>query len=907
MGITDGTVTAVSKILNNGNDSDRLNLVLVAEGFTTAQQPDFVIQCNAFIAALQAEPWYSILGSAINVHKLSVESDESGADSPAYCADGETGTGTYVDTYFDASFCKSGIWRCLSGDKSLVRDTLDIWLPQWHFAIVIVNTPDHGGCAGGNVCFSCIEPGWTGVALHEMGHTFGLGDEYHYWEGCTSGETGQDTAPAGEPGSPNVTTVTDPATLKWRHLLTPGVPVPTMENPNCTQCDDSPNILSSDLSIGLFEGAMYYHCGRYRPAYTCRMRSSSSGFCRVCIEAIAAHLGSYVPPTPVLEVVPASLEFGDVGKGLTLYLGFEVRNVRSGVPGAMDISITTPGSPFGLAPSSEVSFTLPAPVYESHTSHLIFVAFTAPETGGPDFNGSLTVTRTDDTSTAPVTVTFHGRAVDPPQVDTVLVVDRSGSMSGATGLYGATKQDISIEAANLYVSLLKDNDKIGLVRYNQHSDAGLGDILVNMTTAGDASTGSGRTAMRNALNTTNLFPDGSTSIGAGIITGSGVLDAGTADARAIVVLTDGMQNTIPDIPDGLAVVVSKSPAQRVFAVGLGLNQLEDRLDEIASVTNGFAQITGELVDEREFLLQKLYVQILSDVGDEAFVTDPRIVLHPGQAHSTPVYLSEVDIAADFIVVYRYSGIFPKYMHVYLEAPDGTKLNTADLIPLVASEVIEHQGHVCFRMQFPLYPDKPEFHTGAWKVWVENKWQKAEGTGRGVLYYSVMCKARSNFRLGGRVLQTEYKPGSVMQIILEPTQFGQPVSLHEAVKVQVTRPDGVVRELTLDCDAYGAYWGAFSDTALCGHYHVKTEVSATSADGHRITRYRHMTGIIFRHLVGGGEGGSDRCRRARAALRALQELIDHCCGEDQKYPNRTHQFTLMQRKQVLIEMLKEIQE
>src|SRR4029450_7668564 len=107
--------------------------------------------------------------------------------------------------------------------------------------------------------------------------------------------------------------------------------------------------------------------------------------------------------------------------------------------------------------------------------------------------------------------------------------------------------------------------------------------------------------------------------------------------RALVVLTDGRQNTNPDIPAGTAVVSAQTPRQRVFAVGLGLNQLEDRLQQIASFTNGVAQITGDLVDVKEFLLQKLYVQILSDASDEAFVTDPRSVGLPGQQRGTECY------------------------------------------------------------------------------------------------------------------------------------------------------------------------------------------------------------------------------------------------------------------------------
>ena len=228
------------------------------------------------------------MGNAINVHRLNVASTDSGTDSPATCPDGATGSGILVNTYFDSSFCNSGLWRCLSGDSGLVRDTLDDELPGWDVGIVLVNTTDHGGCASGNVSFTCVKSGWENIALHEMGHNFGLADEYHYWQGCASGETDRDMPPRQSPPPLTLPPRRIETNLKWRHLLTPGVPVPTMQNPDCSQCDDRPNVLSDDDAVGLFEGAGYYHCGRYRPAYRCRMRTNGAPFCRVCVEAMAA-------------------------------------------------------------------------------------------------------------------------------------------------------------------------------------------------------------------------------------------------------------------------------------------------------------------------------------------------------------------------------------------------------------------------------------------------------------------------------------------------------------------------------------------------------------------------------------------------------------------------------------------
>lgn len=893
MGASDGTVLGLTQLVDNGPPEDRLDVVLVAEGFQEDELPDFEALCDEFVSVLQAEPWYPVLGSALNVFRLNVASDESGADNPETCEDESEGPGVSVATFFDASFCNSGIRRCLTGNNNLVRDTLDAQLPEWDVAAVLVNTTEFGGCASVDVFWTSVDSGWKSVALHELGHAaFDLADEYNYWEGCDSDETDRDNAPAGEGGKPNITTVTDKATLKWRHLVSPGVPVPTMVNPDCTECDERANVLDDDTKIGLFEGARYYHCGRFRPAYTCRMRSNPEPFCRVCVEAIATTLGGFVPPTPEIEVEPTLLEFGSIAYGLTMYRAFEVRNRRNGFPGVVDITLSPPTGAFTYAPGTETTFRLGAPVLESVTSRLVLVAFTSTETGGPEFTGTLEVqTATPGASPASTTVTLHALAVPPPPVDSVLVIDRSGSMSEATGSFGQTKRDHAIEAAELYVTLLKESDRIGVVRYNDQSEDPE-DVLLTMRPAGALEGGPGRVDALNVIDASTLDPDGSTSIGAGIIRGSAVLDAATADSRAIVVLTDGRQNTDPDIPDASSVVEAKAPAQRVFAVGLGLNQLEDRLQQIASVTNGVAQITGDLVDEREFLLQKLYVQILSDVSDEEFVTDPRRLLLPGQKQATPVFLGEVDVAADFIVVFRAQplGVFPKYFRVWLETPDGDIIDPDSGVFSPNVSLHRRNGSLFFRAGFPPFPAKPQGHIGRWRVWVENitghtaiVGGTAVGTGGFPLYYSAMCKARSDFRLRGRVAQETFHPGSVMGVELEPTLYGLPVSLDEPVVVHVRRPDGVDRTVMLATNGDPVYRGTYVDTPVVGPYLFTAAVSATTPAGKTITRYRHMTGLVFRRRPdtdgtqdGDGPLGDKACREARRLLKELAAIIDRCC-------------------------------
>ena len=66
--------------------------------------------------------------------------------------------------------------------------------------------------------------------------------------------------------------------------------LPTMTNPNCAQEDRSPSVAPED-TIGLFEGAHYFHCGAYRPDFDCKMKRIGVRFCEVCADVIRRRVG----------------------------------------------------------------------------------------------------------------------------------------------------------------------------------------------------------------------------------------------------------------------------------------------------------------------------------------------------------------------------------------------------------------------------------------------------------------------------------------------------------------------------------------------------------------------------------------------------------------------------------------
>jgi hypothetical protein len=293
-GPDDGEIIGVTKILDNGPDSDRFVLVLLSEGYTGGQLGQFANHAQQFVDVLVSTPPFDVYCRAFNVYRVDVASDDSGADDPG--GDPCEGSGDMVNTYFDATFCGDGqIRRLLVVNNATAIDVMNNQVPAWDQGLVIVNTSIWGG-AGGTPGTTSLSPGWEGIAIHEIGHSvFGLADEYEYWAGCSSGETDRDNHPAVEPAQPNVTVETDPNLVKWRDLFFGGIEIPTTINDDCTLCDPQPNPFPGEMRVGLYEGAHYYHCDAYRPTFHCMMRNFDD-FCPVCVQRIATVLGPYLPP-----------------------------------------------------------------------------------------------------------------------------------------------------------------------------------------------------------------------------------------------------------------------------------------------------------------------------------------------------------------------------------------------------------------------------------------------------------------------------------------------------------------------------------------------------------------------------------------------------------------------------------
>jgi len=255
----------------NGDPAQKVDVVLLPEGYTAEEMDKFREDCKKFTKHLFSYEPFKKHQKAFNIRGIAAPSLESGVDIPA--------DNIWKNTLLDFSFYTFDSERYLmSNDNKKVRD-LAANAP-YDQIYVLVNTNKYGGGAIYNYYnVSVIDHDMAGpIIVHEFGHGFaGLADEYYTSETSYTDFYNLDI----EPWEPNITTLVD-FERKWKHLLSPGVPVPTPENNRYID------------KVGVFEGAGYVEKGVYRPAYDCLMNSFQGNvFCAVCKEAIEKMIRFY--------------------------------------------------------------------------------------------------------------------------------------------------------------------------------------------------------------------------------------------------------------------------------------------------------------------------------------------------------------------------------------------------------------------------------------------------------------------------------------------------------------------------------------------------------------------------------------------------------------------------------------
>jgi hypothetical protein len=301
MGTADGSVLGMQPINVNGPRDQRFNLVVMSDGYQAGDMAQFVADAQHLVGFFEATPPFDdpLLRSKFNYFRVNVASTDRGADKPAPCFDAPI----TARTYFDASYCTSGIQRTLAVDNTIAASVAGTQVPEYTKALVLVNDPEPGGSGSPVGVSAARAPDWEQRTMHELGHSlFGLADEY-----CESVDHERYTGI--EPAAVNVTIDSNRDTIEWREFIDAATLVPTMSNPDCTTCDDARPSPVPAGTVGAFEGARFFHCGLYRPQHDCTMRFYNTPFCAVCADAIRQTLRPYSGVPRRVEVAAPDIHF----------------------------------------------------------------------------------------------------------------------------------------------------------------------------------------------------------------------------------------------------------------------------------------------------------------------------------------------------------------------------------------------------------------------------------------------------------------------------------------------------------------------------------------------------------------------------------------------------------------------
>ena len=308
----------VVSIRDSGPSPDKVDLLILGDGYTAAEQDKFIADANRLSNELFKVSPFKEHANDFNVHALMAPSPDSGVARPSGGLHRWTPLGTRYDAFGSERYV-------LTFENEALRDIAQ-WSP-YEFIEILVNNETYGG-GGIYGLYSTAAAGseWSPyLFVHEFGHHFaGLADEYY--TSSVAYETGGERK---EPWEPNVTALRDPTQLKWRSMVKGDTPLPTpwpkadfekhqqdYQKVRAKLREDQrpesemnalfrrEKTLEEDLlgkaryanAVGAFEGANYEATGYYRPEANCVMFTRTEAFCSVCAAAIEAVIDQYATP-----------------------------------------------------------------------------------------------------------------------------------------------------------------------------------------------------------------------------------------------------------------------------------------------------------------------------------------------------------------------------------------------------------------------------------------------------------------------------------------------------------------------------------------------------------------------------------------------------------------------------------
>jgi hypothetical protein len=566
--------------------------------------------------------------------------------------------------------------------------------------------------------------------------------------------------------------------------------------------------------------------------------------------------GTAVPIVQVMNAgVPPILNFNDVPTGETA-----VRAAVFRIYGCGDVTIRVksgagPGAPFSVLHPASGAITTHhgASIYAEAR---IWLAYTAGAAGAPVPDGSVTFECPENGKE--FAFVLKANAIARPTVAVMMALDQSGSMDWAAGTSGTTRMQVLKDAARKFMELIQPNNGVGLVRFDHNSYPVNDPVYPGLAVTKIATSNMfdvGRVAAINAVNNHNTNPAGNTSVGDGVDRARQVLTAlpaGDYDHKAMIVLTDGLENDPLWIADVIGSIDS-----RTFAIGLGNESQVNTaaLQALANGTGGYLLLTGVLSSSIDdyFRLSKYFMQILAGVTNNNIVVDPAGYVGQGAKIRIPFYINEADIDCTTLLMTDENVV-----NFALEAPDGTPITGAMAPGLGMNYGVGAQTR-SYRFTLPVAIGGGQ-QAGLWHAVLaidDSDYKKALSRLRDQkdqrpfwslathgARYSVVIHTYSNLRMVVRIEQSSFEPGATLMFQAALTEYGIPVEKRAQAQVELTRPGGAVVIVPMAETDPGIFEGT-SMATFSGIYSARIMVKGVTLRGIPFTREQTGTLAVWK--------------------------------------------------------------
>jgi hypothetical protein len=305
----------VVAIHKSGDPNEKLDLVLLGDGYTFDQMDKFIADAKRVTGyLLNAEP-YKSRKNDINVWAVKTPSQESGISRPHPEIHKRTALSTHYSSFDSERYV-------LSYDNKTIRNAASA--APYEFTTILINEQTYGG--GGIYKLyttNAVDNKFAEyLMIHELGHHIAdLADEYY-----SSAISYEAPSIDIEPYETNVTALLDKDNLKWKDLVEEETPIPTPWNKE--EFDEYGYAVQKERGelraarveesvmedffmkahhkqdeyfskeefknkIGAFEGAKYNQYGLYRSQLDCIMFTRHTTHCKVCQRSISDVIDQY--------------------------------------------------------------------------------------------------------------------------------------------------------------------------------------------------------------------------------------------------------------------------------------------------------------------------------------------------------------------------------------------------------------------------------------------------------------------------------------------------------------------------------------------------------------------------------------------------------------------------------------